>query len=944
VGRRNKPRYIDRDFVAFGDEAPAYDDPAGDPRRGALPAQPPFVFRSVTSRVFPLKANIARLTGFCDQYLNMDIPPTIAHFRPSLPYVYLMVLNYGSMAAETVGAQNVGWVSQHEMTFTVPLEWWREEHGRMVFKDWACVSPFIFVDDEMSLTTGREVYGWPKVKAQVDADVPPWTRNPQSGERLFGLSVPIFPKLFAGRHEVPRVLLQIDRAPPPSYSTFPFDPSNPWNPLTLLADATRAWLGLTQDALDMLWAPRIRGYSGQRGIDSMLAMYEKAGGNMFRLLPDLLWPWPYRDGGKQPSASGAPRLSIQNITLKQFRSVEDPNEACYQALVSSRMGFDRLNQTGLLGDLNLLRGDPSGGFTVRIHRYASQPIIESLGLDVISEYKEDDGARRVAILRPTLPFWTDVNLHYDKGQVICSRVSGFDSPDDTPPAKWIDEQGDQQDSPARVSGREPVKVPYNTALGAATQPVSGPFTFPDMTTQVFPLLADRQQLDSFVNRYINKLVQPIDLRFEPCGAYVYMLLNVCDNQLGSMWSSTNNIGWWAEREVSFAVPVKWYYGNQLLGLALLTPFVYASNGRAVITDREVTGRPTVAAKIEHLPDVWLTQSGPVAQRKMLRLTTEMFQAANLGQRGAQHTLLEIDASPILPDHADVAWGEVARTWGEPMVAELKRKSSVSAERRQAVQTAKELSRELLAHRAPFNWINLKQYRDAWHIERACYQAVVLSTRSITGVYDWREIDPPIHVRVHRSPGHPIVETLGLAIKRVESTADGVVDILQPIRPFWMRIGLQEDLGKVIAWRAGDGDDEWSVHRPRSSAAHARRATSGAGAQDVTGAADVRGVPIDRSPLRRTEGETHEVARETIKQLDDLQVVIESILSEEWENRDPRHARGRQRRPDHFMPAWSVYGEGDALNKQREQFLHDHGLEQFEDVWRVRRTEPEGDAG
>ena len=123
---------------------------------------PPFVFRNVTSRVFPIKANMAQLELFIDHYLNNDIPPQIAHFRPSMPYVYLMMINYGSMVPASVAAQNVGWVSQHEVTFTVPLEWWYEnEKGQLVFKDWASVSPFIFVDDEMSLTTGREVYGWP---------------------------------------------------------------------------------------------------------------------------------------------------------------------------------------------------------------------------------------------------------------------------------------------------------------------------------------------------------------------------------------------------------------------------------------------------------------------------------------------------------------------------------------------------------------------------------------------------------------------------------------------------------------------------------------------------------------------------------------------------------------------------------------------------------------
>jgi hypothetical protein len=77
---------------------PRYIDPAGDPRVGALPVRPPFLFHEVTARVFPLKANIARLSQFCDSYLNMDIPQEIVHYRPALPYVYLMILNYGSMS------------------------------------------------------------------------------------------------------------------------------------------------------------------------------------------------------------------------------------------------------------------------------------------------------------------------------------------------------------------------------------------------------------------------------------------------------------------------------------------------------------------------------------------------------------------------------------------------------------------------------------------------------------------------------------------------------------------------------------------------------------------------------------------------------------------------------------------------------------------------------
>ena len=100
---------------------PRYIDPAGDSGSGALPVSPPFLFSGATARVFPLRANMAQLTHFVDHYVNMDIPPGIVQFRPALPYVYLMVLDYGSMSAASVSAQNVGWVSQHEVAFTVPL-------------------------------------------------------------------------------------------------------------------------------------------------------------------------------------------------------------------------------------------------------------------------------------------------------------------------------------------------------------------------------------------------------------------------------------------------------------------------------------------------------------------------------------------------------------------------------------------------------------------------------------------------------------------------------------------------------------------------------------------------------------------------------------------------------------------------------------------------------
>ena len=1030
--------------MAGRSEKPPYIDPSGDPARGALPVRPPFLMTGVTSRVFPLKANMARLAQFCDQYLNMDIPQEIVHFCPAAPYVYLMMLDYGSMSPASVQAQNVGWVAQHEVAFAVPLEHWRREEGRLVFKGWACVCPFIFVDDQMSLTTGREVYGWPKVAGQVDVETPLWADRPLATTRVFSFSTQLFPKVYAGEPESPRVLLQVDCDPPPSYSRIPPDPSNPWYPLSAAATAMRSSLSLMGSAADMVLGLRVRGYHTHRNAASLLAMAGKAGGYLAQLLPGLIRLGRGRRMPTPTAPTGAPGPAFENLTLKQFRDAQEPDRACYKALVSSTMGIDRLNNSGLLGDVHLLRGDVSGGYTLRIYRYASQPIIESLGLEVAAtEGSTNDGS--VAVLKPVFPFWTDVDLFYDAGRVICSRTHGQgDDADD----RWTDEQPDTLASstsqPPEIRADESAHGYYNTALGAATQPVAGPFAFPDVTLQVYPLLADRARLDAFLAQYLNGPLADAGLRFEAFGSYVYLLVNVTGDQLGTMWSSANNIGWWAEREVSFCVPVKWYRDGELVSTAMVAPFVYASNDRAVITDREVNGRPSVAATIDCPRDVWLGSSGPDQPRRFLHMETEAFPALHLGQKGQRRTLLEIDERDVLPYNDDVGWRMVADSWGETLVDDLKRKTAQRLAEADAVRNVKALALELLAHEAPINWINIKQYRDAADTERACYQAAVHTTRSITRIYDIREIENSLHVRLHRLSGHPIVETLGLQVKSVDSTGGRIVKNLQPIRPFWMRVSLEEKLGTVLAWRSIAA--QWQVTHPWFSAprpgkpardvdAAARdasqaspyfrcagetrvgawlgqpqllwqrlkdhatdwlrqavsaelarlRADAQLGKGEAREALHSRLAPaaraqfqqllampsIDafcdivsleqqmalvlalRQPPAAVQGAdadalsahatpaptappefqrlTHVEARDSIAALDEVQLVVESILSDEWENwGNPRRYRNLPPKPEQCVPSNSVYGGSWILNRNAAEFVADHGLSVTDD--------------
>ena len=827
---------------------PLFVDATGDASAGSLPVRPPFLFTGVTSRVFPLKANMARLTQFCDSYVNMDVPPEIVHYRPALPFVYMMVLDYGSMSSASMQAQNVGWVAQHELAFTVPLERWRMEAGKLVFKDWACVSPFIFVDDELSLTTGREIYGWPKVSGRVDAIRPMWDQHPMAGARLFSFSTAVFPKVYAGESESERVLLQIDADPEPNLSQVPPDTANPWAPWTAMAQATRSSLSLMGSALDMTLALRSRGYRTNRSKASLLAMGSKATDYLRHLGPAWLQAPKPAQQPRSPTGGGCPLLAFDNITIKQFRDAQEPQRACYKALVRSTMGIERINRSGLLGDSNLLRGDTSGGYTIRVHRYATQPIIESLGIEV-ARTENGDGEVPISVLKPTFPFWTDVDLYYGAGEVICSRthIPGDDGEDKD---DWVDEQAQEAESakpaqpPADTAAAgaaaslardaatepEPPVLPepehqehsgYNTALGAATQPMVGPFHFPDVTLQVFPLLADRVKLEHFVERYLNETMKGSGQKFYTMGSYAYLIVQCTGDQHGTMWSNANNIGWWADREVSLCVPVKWYAADpktgalKLISVAMVAPFVYSSNGRAVITDREVNGRPAVKASITSPHDVWLGESGPDKPRQYLRLDTEIFPALGYGLEAEERTLLQIDGGDVAAWNDEVGWRLVAERWGPELVDDLMVKADMCVRQSDHVEAAKALALEVLGHGAPINWLVLKQHRDATEVDKACYQALVCTARSITRIYDIREIESRVHVRVHRCAGHPLVQTLGLKVKSVDSGASGVIENLQPLRPFWMRISAKEDLGQIVAVRRDDGT--WQVQPPWSGA-------------------------------------------------------------------------------------------------------------------------------
>ncbi len=157
-------------------------------------------------------------------------------------------------------------------------------------------------------------------------------------------------------------------------------------------------------------------------------------------------------------------------------------------------------------------------------------------------------------------------------------------------------------------------------------------------------------------------------------------------------------------------------------------------------------------------------------------------------------------------------------------------SRVEREPPAGVEGAEALALEILARGAPLNRLTLKQYRDGAEFDRACYQAIVHTQRRIGRIHAVGEIEAPLQVALHRRASYPIVETLGLKAERTTS-GESVVDYLQPVRPFWMRVEMTEDLGRVVATVdprhepdvRGEPPRHWAFHAPPPPPRHPTRA-------------------------------------------------------------------------------------------------------------------------
>jgi hypothetical protein len=895
----------------------------------SLSGEPPFYFKNMTTSVFPLRAQVDVLQRFCDSYLNI-IPEELGHFRASVPFVYLMMVDYGKMAVE---AKNLGWISQREVLFCVPVEWYTVVDGRWIFHDWAAVAPFIYVDSPMSMTLGRTVWGWPKAMVNLSPQLTGWIQDPSGSTVDATWSAMTLPKAYAKANLENRVFMEL-RSPMSGGVQVPLDPGSPLMPWTIASNAMTAMANFAMDYLGFLRGLGLMPIRECASFDNFARRGMKAAAMML--------PW-------------TPNPVANTLNLKQFPRADEPEKYCFQALTNGPMRLTAFNRGSLLGQRAILAGDPSGGYSIDLVCWPSFPIVDTLGLraDVIGSVEGADIAR----LKPVLPFWYDVDMQYERGTTIAWR---------TVDGKWRDPLGRHVDSDPRPLEED---RRYNTTTGAGQPVLAGPFDFSSAFLRVLPLLARTEALQKLLEETLNVPLTGSGERFEvwsagPDAVHAHVYVVATDWRVSSR---TNDIGDWNEMALTFYVPVKrWVKGcpegkECLEGVGLFPAYTLASRTSQACTLSELYGIPATDSTFVSPP----VPFAPHEPHSLLVIDTEVMPSLGTGQESQKRTVIDVvhTGGPASAERVDLS--DTAESFCRLLRQETLRKNTTPhREDLKQFEDLKQAGRlsalELLTLRRPLLVYTMKEFRDLARPDLACYQALIQIPYVIEEVKQIEESKQSICVRIHEYPSLPIVTKLGLVPRDVAAGDGSFVYTVEGVRPFLASGGLSMGNGVGLHYR---DQGEW---RPFSEE---KTSTAGASPADARTAP---GTEVPASP-RLEDRKGARVLEETISRSKPLhlkssvaewlegdgakksagngasrwwhtvdpQPVIESILSREWEDRLTTARRTKKRAEVSRQVVRDEAGWSSWLKDNLKMFRPMRLIEEreFELVFALRDLEP-----
>lgn len=280
---------------------------------GCLELSPPYKFKKLEIRSFPLVSTPEKLQKLVDR-LNVA-PPEVCEFRAVGNLVYMQLAVYPYLESE---ADPEGWFQENELSFNILVACGKRVNGIFVATSLAYYFPFIYVDNDWAIATGREVFGYDKVASKMHFGA-------EGDRELFHLKTLALPVERATERARMVKLVSILET----------------EKLTGWRKVVREVAGTLLEIGDLLIGPGGLISNPTLGVASSLV----------------------KTFAKQ---------KIGIVSLKQFRDAATPDRACYQAVVQTEFHIDKWHQCALM----------PGKFAARILKEDSMPIVEAFGLQV----------------------------------------------------------------------------------------------------------------------------------------------------------------------------------------------------------------------------------------------------------------------------------------------------------------------------------------------------------------------------------------------------------------------------------------------------------------------------------------------------------------------------------------------------------------------------------
>lgn len=324
------------------------------------------------------------------------------------------------------------------------------------------------------------------------------------------------------------------------------------------------------------------------------------------------------------------------------------------------------------------------------------------------------------------------------------------------------------------------EIEYLNLGSGASEEVSGPYHFPQMTLRVMPLRADKDKLQSLVDRYLENDFYEFEVAGQikdQVGSHAVVCLIGANFE--EMTAAGDRDTKYSDRELTFAVPVSWWEKRnpRIKRPALIPLYIFAGTDWNAVTSYEVYGQLSLKSKLVDPGISWLVAPTGGKLEPLVTVETELFPELGRSQEAQDLTVLE-----ILPAPGTAARGSIATY-------------------------LKQLGVDHFLTGHEFHSISLKQVMDAKDCTLADYQALVALLRQFTG----RKVPAgtpatgplaPLSIRVFDYPTFPIVRALGLVPEQCNNTGQYPIYTLNPIDPFWVSGAMMGDTGLEMCSRVG----------------------------------------------------------------------------------------------------------------------------------------------